>query len=63
MLTTAVDIQEQHLESDEYCQMMMASPARPGDGNIYWEPAGSINELYSQLCSNKYREIAREQVK
>ena len=29
----------------------------------YWEPADSVNELYRQLCSKKYREIAREQVK
>ena len=22
----------------------------------YWEPANSVNELYKQLCSQKYRE-------
>ena len=52
-------------ENDEYCQMMMAAPARPDDDtdHFYWEPADSVNELYKQLCSNKYREIARDQVK
>ena len=42
----------------------MAAPARPDDtDHFYWEPADSVNELYKQLCSNKYREIARDQVK
>ena len=29
----------------------------------YWEPAESVNELYKQLSSKKYREIVRQQVK
>jgi hypothetical protein len=33
------------------------------EDEIYWEPARSVNELYKQLCSNKYREIVREEVK
>ncbi len=33
------------------------------EDEIYWEPAKSVNELYKQLCSNKYREIVREEVK
>ena len=32
------------------------------EDEIYWEPANSVNELYKQLCSNKYREIVREEV-
>ena len=31
--------------------------------DTYWEPADSINELYKQLSSNKYREIPPHQVK
>ena len=32
------------------------------DDDDYWEPADSVNELYKQLCSKKYREIVREEV-
>ena len=31
--------------------------------NSYWEPAESVNELYKQLNSKKYREIVRQQVR
>ena len=31
--------------------------------NSYWEPAESVNELYKQLNSKKYREIVRQRVK
>ena len=33
------------------------------EDNNYWEPANSVDELYKQLCSKKYREIVREKVK
>ena len=34
------------------------------DGDsTYWEPADSINELYKQLSSKKYREIVPTNVK
>ena len=33
------------------------------EDDTYWEPADSINELYKQLSSKKYREIAALQVK
>ena len=29
---------------------------------IYWTPALTIVDLYSQLASKKYREISREQI-
>ena len=29
----------------------------------YWEPADSINEIYKQLLSKKYREIVPNQIK
>ena len=31
--------------------------------STYWEPADSINEIYKQLLSKKYREIVPSQVK
>ena len=31
--------------------------------STYWEPADSINELYKQLSSKKYREIIPNQLK
>ena len=35
-----------------------------GDADsTYWEPADNINELYKQLSSKKYREIAPNQLK
>ena len=40
----------------------MAIKESSKEEDIYWEPAKSVNELYKQLCSNKYREIAREEV-
>ena len=33
------------------------------DDDTYWEPADTINELYKQMSSNKYREIAADEVK
>ena len=33
------------------------------EDDTYWEPADSINELYKQLSSKQYREIAPHQVK
>ena len=33
------------------------------EDETYWEPADSINELYEQLSSKKYREILPSQVK
>ena len=44
-------------EENEHCQAKDSK-----EDEIYWEPAKSVNELYKQLCSNKYREIEREQV-
>ena len=39
-------------------------PSEVNDNDdTYWEPADSINELYKQLSSKKYREIAPHQVK
>ena len=32
------------------------------DDAIYWKPAATVNELYKQLSSKKYREIGRKQV-
>ena len=32
------------------------------DDSQYWEPATTVNELYRQMASKKYREIARQQV-
>ena len=33
------------------------------EDNVYWEPAATVNELYRQLSSNKYREIHHEDIK
>ena len=33
------------------------------EDTTYWEPAESINEIYEQLSSKKYREIIPNQVK
>ena len=33
------------------------------EDDTYWEPADSINELYKQLSSKQYREIAPHQLK
>ena len=30
---------------------------------IYWQPADTTSDLYSQLASKKYREIPRDQIK
>ena len=30
---------------------------------IYWAPASTTSDLYSQLASKKYREIPRDQIK
>ena len=32
------------------------------EDDAYWKPADTINDLYRQLLSNKYREIAQEEV-
>ena len=32
------------------------------EDDTYWEPADTVNELYRQLYSKKYREIVRQQV-
>lgn len=44
---------------NDNCQGETESSAERG----YWEPAESVNELYKQLNSKKYREIVRQQVK
>ena len=32
------------------------------DEQVYWAPASTIADLYTQLASKKYREISREQI-
>ena len=32
------------------------------DEQVYWAPASTIADLYTQLSSKKYREISREQI-
>ena len=32
------------------------------DESEYWEPAATVNELYRQMASKKYREIDPQQV-
>ena len=32
------------------------------DETTFWRPAATVNELYRQISSKKYREIARQQV-
>ena len=49
------------IQEDEKGLENQALPVLSEDDD-YWEPANSVNELYKQLCSMKYREIAREQV-
>ena len=46
-----VNLHQGQIESDD-----------DGD-STYWEPADSINELYKQLSSKKYREIVPTNVK
>ena len=33
------------------------------EDDIYWAPASTTSDLYSQLASKKYREISRDQIK
>ena len=33
------------------------------DDDTYWEPASTVNELYKQLSSKKYRLIGQHEVK
>ena len=49
------------LHVQEHCEHCGTQESKKDE--IYWEPAGSVNELYKQLCLNKYREIEREEVK
>ena len=49
------------IQEEQYSVEKQATSV-PAEDDDYWEPADSINELYKQLCSKKYREIAREQV-
>ena len=32
------------------------------DESEYWEPAATVNELYRQMASKKYREIDPQQI-
>ena len=41
----------------------MAGDNNVSDDDTYWEPADSINELYKQMSSKKYREITPDAVK
>ena len=47
----------------EHCEHCETEESWTKKDEIYWEPAGSVNELYKQLCMNKYREIERKEVK
>ena len=53
---------QDHYYSQENYENCGAIKESSKEEDIYWEPAKSVNELYKQLCSNKYREIAREEV-
>ena len=48
----------------DYSKMLTVSRISEAkeDDSQYWEPAASVNELYRQMASKKYREIARQQV-
>ena len=37
--------------------------ATSNDNDTYWEPASTVNELYKQLSSKKYRLIGQHEVK
>ena len=32
------------------------------ENQVYWTPASTTSDLYSQLAAKKYREIARQQI-
>ena len=51
-------IKDHSVESDDEKPKEM-----PHLDDTYWEPANSINDLYKQLSTNKYREIPPHQVK
>ena len=34
----------------------------PKENFTFWEPAATVNELYKQMSSKKYREITRKQL-
>ena len=50
------------IQEEESRVEKQAAPPVLSEDDDYWEPADSVNELYKQLCSKKYREIAREEV-
>ena len=50
------------LEDDSGLDAKMLTAADSQEEGDYWEPADSVNELYRQLCSKKYREIERQQL-
>ena len=51
------------MEANEaYIASSVASNSISREDDAYWEPAATVNELYRQLSSKKYREIHREDI-
>ena len=51
------------LEHQQHNESLEQTVVMSDDDDTYWEPATTVNELYIQLSSKKYREIGLHEVK